>query len=233
MAATPAPLQRGAHPSLRAAIYDALREDIMTGRLPPGKTIGVKDVQREFGVGLSAVREALMQLTADGFVIAEEQRGFRATPVSAHDLTDLTRTRVEIETFALRDAIAHGDVDWEARILSDAHKLAQIRGTEGQNPRVIGNAYRAQHAAFHDALVAACTSDWMKRFRRTLHAHSERYRQLAVWYNDEPRNVNDEHRAIMEATLARDAERATALMTEHINATARTLLRLGVTERDS
>jgi DNA-binding GntR family transcriptional regulator len=227
------PFRRGAHPSLRAAIYDALREDLMTGRLPPGKTIGVKDVRRAFGVGLSAVREALCQLTADGLVIAEEQHGFRATPVSAHDLLDVTRARVEIETFALRDAIAHGDVDWEAQILAAAHKLAQIRGTEGRNPRVIGDAYRQQHAAFHDALVAACSSQWMQRFRRTLHVQSERYRQLAVWYNDEPRDVNEEHRALVEAVLARDADRATALMTEHINATARILVRLGVTERDA
>ncbi len=224
------PLRRGAHRSLRAAIYNALREDLMTGRLPPGKTIGVKDVQREFGSGLSAVREALCQLTADGLVIAEEQRGFRATPVSAQDLIDVTRSRVEIETFALRDAIANGDVDWEAQILAASHKLAQIRNTEGKNPRVIGDAYRAQHAAFHDALVSACSSAWMQRFRRTLHVHSERYRQLAVWYNDEPRNVNEEHRAIVEATLARDADLAAELTAGHINATARILLRLGVTE---
>ena len=233
MSVTPQPLQRGSHPSLRAAIYDALREDIMTGRLPPGKTIGVKDVQREFRVGLSAVREALCQLTADGLVIAEEQRGFRATPVSATDLIDVTRARVEIETFALRDAIAHGDVEWEAQLLADGHKLAQIRGGEGQNPRVISNAYRQQHGAFHDALVSASSSDWMKRFRRTLHAHSERYRQLAVWYNDEPRNVTLEHKGIMEAALARDADRAAELMAEHINATARILLRLGVAESDA
>jgi DNA-binding GntR family transcriptional regulator len=189
-------------------------------------------LQQDLGVGLSAVREALCQLTADGFVIAEEQRGFRAAPVSAKDLMDVTRVRTEVETFAIRDAIANGDVQWEAQIMAEGHKLFKARRADGASPRLIGDAYRSQHAAFHDALVSACTSSWMQRFRRTLHAHSERYRQIAVLYNDQPRNVNEEHRAIMEAALARDADLAAELTTEHINATARILLRLGVTESD-
>lgn len=224
--------QRGPHRSLRAAISNVLREQLMTGRLPPGKPISVKDVQREFGVGLSAVREALCQLAADGLVIAEDQRGFRAAPVSAKSLIDLTRARVEIESFAIRDAIANGDVEWEARIVGEFHKLAQLRRREGSNPRVIGDDYRKQHGVFHDALVAACTSEWMQRFRRVLHDHSERYRQLAVSYNVQPRNIIDEHRAIMEAVLLRDADRSAELISAHVNATAQILLRLGVTEGD-
>lgn len=209
-----------------------LKEKLMTGRLPPGKPISVKDVQQEFGVGLSAVREALCQLVADGLVIAEDQRGFRAAPISVKDLRDLTRARIEIETFAMRDAIANGDVHWEARIISEFHKLSQLRRTEGSNPRQIGDEYRKQHAVFHDALVAACTSEWMQRFRQTLHEHSERYRQVIVAYNHQPRNITAEHKALMDAALARDADRAAELVAQHVNDTAKILMRLGVTEDD-
>lgn len=202
----------------------------MTGRLTPGKPINIKDVQQEFGVGISAVREALCQLAADGLVVAEEQLGFRAAPVSERDLADLTSARVQIETFAIRDAIAHGDVTWEAHILAEFHKLSQSRRRDGENPRIIGATYRAQHKAFHDALVAACSSQWILRFRSTLHDHSERYRQLAVSYNDQPRDLNAEHKAIVDATLARNADLAAELIAEHVNETARILLRLGVTQ---
>lgn len=206
-----------------------LREQLMVGKLTPGKAINIKDVQEEFGVGLSAVREALCQLVADGLVVAEDQRGFRAAPVSENDLADLTCARVQVETFAIRDAIARGDVHWEAQIIAEFHKLSQMRRRDGANPRVIGDAYRTQHKAFHESLVAACSSHWMLKFRSTLHDHSERYRQLAVSYNDQPRDLIEEHRAIMDAALARDADRAAELMAEHVNETARVLLRLGVT----
>ncbi len=228
--AVPNPLKRGTHRSLRAAAYEALRERLMNGRLAPGMPISLVEVPREFGVGHSAVREALCQLAADGMVIAEDQRGFIAAPISNADLVDLTVARVDIESFALRDAIARGDLQWEARILAEFEKLSAMRRTEGENPRPISSPYAAQHLAFHDALVAACSSQWMLRFRRTLHHHSERYRQLAVSYNDEKRPAAAEHRAIMEAALARNADLAVSLMTEHVNETARTLLRIGITD---
>jgi DNA-binding GntR family transcriptional regulator len=221
-------LQRGAHRSLRAAIYDVLKENIVTGRFTPGKFINLTEVQRDFGVGLSAVREALCQLAADGLVIAEDQRGFRAAPISAKDLSDLTCARIEIEQFTIRDAIAHGDVHWEAQVIAEFHKLQFIYRS---NRRSIDDQYRLQHRIFHDALVAACQSEWMRRFRSILHEHSERYRQVVVQYSDHPRDIIAEHRGLMDAALARDGERAAELIAEHINQTAEIILRLGIAER--
>ena len=53
--------------------------------------------------------------------------------------------------------------------------------------------YTLQHRAFHDLLVAPCTSEWMKRFRGTLHEHAERYQQLAAVRWDE-RDLDAEHK---------------------------------------
>jgi len=68
---------RGEHRSLRSAIFGAIRGEIISGSLEPGKLIGIKALQVRFRVGMSAVREALCQLAADGLVIAEDQRGFQ------------------------------------------------------------------------------------------------------------------------------------------------------------
>ncbi len=224
------PFERGAHPSLRAAIIDAIRDDLRTGVLPPGRRIGVKQLQRRFGTGLSAIREALCQLVADGMVIAEDQRGFRAAPVSPRDLADLTRVRIEIECLAIRDAIANGDVAWEARLLAEFHRLAQQPSRDRADTRRISDAYKQQHRRFHDALIAACTSDWLKRFHATLHHHSERYRELVVSANPAAhvRDILGEHRAMMDAALARDADRAVALVRDHIGTTAAILARTGI-----
>jgi len=213
-------------------MYNVLREQIMTGKLTPGKPINIKDVQRNYGVALSAVREALCQLAADGLVIAEDQRGFRAAPISKRDLLDLTRARIEIESFALRDAIANGDIQWEANILAEFHKLSQMRSRDSTNSRLITDAYRAQHKAFHQALIAACSSRWMMQFCSTLFEHSERYRQVVVAYNDQPRNIVEEHRALMNAALERNADLAAELIAEHVNRTAHLLLQLGVTDNE-
>jgi GntR family carbon starvation induced transcriptional regulator len=225
------PFERGAHPSLRAAIIDAIRDDLRTGLLPPGRRISVKQLQRRFGTGLSAIREALCQLVADGMVIAEDQRGFRAAPVSPRDLADLTRVRIEIECLAIRDAIANGDTEWEATLLAEFHRLSQQPSRDRTDSRRISDAYKDQHRRFHDALIGACTSDWIKRFHATLHHHSERYRELVVSAHPAAhvRDILAEHRAMMDAALARDADRAVELVREHISTTAAILARTGIT----
>jgi DNA-binding GntR family transcriptional regulator len=226
------PFDRGRHPSLRAAMIDAIREDLLSGLLPPGQRISVKELHRRFRTGFSAIREALCQLVADGMVIAEDQRGFRAAPVSARDLADLTRVRIEIETIAIRDAIANGDTDWEAQIVAEFHRLSQLRSRVTTDTRRINPAYTQQHRRFHDALIAACPSDWIKRFHTTLDHNAERYRELIVSYYsaNHVRDILEEHRAMMDAVLARDADRAMKLVAQHINDTAEILLRIGIAQ---
>jgi DNA-binding GntR family transcriptional regulator len=198
--------------------------------LPPGQRISVKQLHQRFGKGHSAIREALCQLAADGMVIVEDQRGFRAAPISADALADLTRVRIEIECFALRDAIESGTTEWEARLLAEFHRLAQTPTRDPADSRRINAPYIEQHRRFHDALIAGCTSDWIKRFHETLHHHSERYRKLVVSYYSDThvRDILGEHRAMLEAALARDADLATRLIAKHINDTATILLRNGI-----
>jgi GntR family transcriptional regulator, carbon starvation induced regulator len=214
-------VERGSHRSLRAALISAIRREIIEGGLEPGKLLNIKELQERFGVALGSVREALCQLAADGLVIPEDQRGFRVAPISEADLADVTETRATLEVLMIRDAIAHGDTGWEADLLGAFHRL-----THRQDPDL---EYPELHRIFHDQLIAPCRSKWMKRFRATLHEHTERYRQLARRHNDSQRDIDAEHRELMEAALARDADRAAELMYEHVYETARILSRTGLT----
>ncbi len=223
------PLERGEHRSLRSAALEQIRRELLTGALPPGQPISIRELYLRFGGGQSAIREALCQLVSDGMVIAEDQRGFRASPLSARDLVDVTRSRVEIEVIALRDAIANGDTEWEARVVSEFHRLSRLPKVEAGDKRFISPEYKEQHRRFHSELISACTSDWMKRFHATLFDHSERYRELVVVAYaaaPPPRDVLAEHRELMDAVLERDVERAVNLATAHIETTAANLLKV-------
>jgi DNA-binding GntR family transcriptional regulator len=61
-----------------------------------------------------------------GLVISEPQRGFRAAPISAADLKDLTMVRIEVESLCLRRAIEVGTVEWEARLVAAFHRLSRM-----------------------------------------------------------------------------------------------------------
>ena len=83
--------------TLASAICMQLRADIVSCRIRPGEKLNISTISKRFGVSLAAVREALSRLMAAGLVVAEDQRGFRASPLSIPDLMDLTQTRIEIE----------------------------------------------------------------------------------------------------------------------------------------
>lgn len=212
-------------------VYENLRAALLACRLRPGQKIVIGDLCRTHDVSLGAIREALSRLTAEGLVIAAPQRGFRVAPVSEADLTQLTDARVEIEQSCLGRSIVAGDLAWEARLVASFHELSGTPERVAGDVDRLSDAWVAVHARFHQALVEGCDNVWLLRLRTTLYAQSERYRRLSVPLARRDRGVADEHRAILDATLARDAERACALLDRHLRATTRILLQSGDVQR--
>jgi DNA-binding GntR family transcriptional regulator len=204
--------------------YEGLRADLLACRILPGKRLKIQELCGRFSVSLGAIREALSRLTSEGLVVAEPQRGFRAAPISAADLADLTMVRVEIETLCLRRSISLGDVDWEARLVAAAHRLSRTPERDKDDPARSNEDWAEAHSAFHLAIVDACASPWLLHLHALLYAQSERYRRLSVPFAVKGRNVEEEHRAIVAATLARDVENATRLLAAHLEATTHILL---------
>jgi DNA-binding GntR family transcriptional regulator len=210
--------------NLTQGAYEDLRADLLSCRILPGSRLKIQELCTRLSVSLGAIREALSRLTSEGLVVAEPQRGFRAAPISPEDLSDLTRVRIEIEALCLRRAIALGDVDWEARLVAAFHRLSRTPERAPSDPARSNDEWAAAHAAFHMALVEGCGSPWLLRLHSQLYDQSERYRRLSVSLARQTRNIGDEHQAIMEAALGRDADKAVALVTAHMTETTNILL---------
>lgn len=210
--------------SLTQDAYERLRADLLACRLQPGARLRINELCQALSVSLSAVREALSRLTSEGLVVAEPQRGFHVASISVEELRDLTGVRTHIEGLCLERAIAVGDVGCEAQLVAAFHRLSHTSEREPNDPQRMSEAWSAAHAAFHEALVGACDSPWLLRLRETLYAQSERYRRLSVPLAGIARDLNLEHRGIMDAVLAREAVRAKALMAQHLDLTTRVLL---------
>ncbi|HEU4409586.1 MAG TPA: GntR family transcriptional regulator [Polyangiaceae bacterium] len=210
--------------TLADAAYRSLRHDIITGRLAAGERLRVEHLRDAYGVGATPLREALSRLAAERLVVASGQRGFRVAPMSLAELDDVTETRVLLETRALEDSLARGDVAWEARLVAAHHTLQRYDGRlrADKSPANVVE-WEGHNAAFHEALVGACRSPWLRALRDLLYDQHRRYRFLSAAQTHRGRGVSDEHRAIFEAAIARDVPRTVALSAEHIRGTARAL----------
>ena len=204
--------------------YDALLAEILDGRLAPGAKITISEVAVRLGLSTGSVREALSRLSAEKWTVATAQKGYSVTPVSIEELRDLTRTRITIEQHCLRSAIAHGDVEWESSGVAAYHRLHRIPMATTEPATRLSQAWAAAHTTFHAALVAGCDSPWMLTLRATLYAQSERYRYLSVALARKNRDANAEHKGILDACLARDADLACTLIADHLQRTADILL---------
>lgn len=209
-------------PTLASAVVDRLRGDILHGVLPPGEKLRLEHLAPRYGVGRTPLREACCRLASEGLVTIEDQRGFRVAPISREDLLDLTRTRQQLEPLALRAAIAHGDIGWEGEVTAALHRLSRREPTSGSG--TLDDTWEREHARFHATLLSACGSPWLLKFHAMLFDQTERYRRLAQAYGKARRHVEDEHSALVKATLERNAERACALLTEHIARTTELVL---------
>ena len=157
-------------------------------------------------------------------VIAQAQKGYSVAPVSEDELLDLTTTRVSIEQLCLRRAVEHGDLEWETAIVATFHRLHRIPERDAGDPTLLSETWSQAHAGFHAALVSECRSGWLLRLRGMLYAQTERYRRLSVPLRREERDVDAEHRAMMDAAIARNADHLCGLISDHLWRTTRILL---------
>jgi GntR family carbon starvation induced transcriptional regulator len=208
----------GSPATLASTVYGRLRADVLSGVLAPGVKLRTQDLRERYGTGASPLREALNRLAAEKLVAQIDQKGFRVSPASIEDLRELTKARIWVTDIALREAIAAGDAAWEEQILLAFHRMMRAKKQGYETPEAIASLDKL-HKQFHTALIAACGSRWIVGFAEMLFDNARRYQALSIRSPTHPRDVEGEHRAIMDAVLARDADLAVRLHTEHISRT--------------
>jgi DNA-binding GntR family transcriptional regulator len=216
----PAPSSRA--PTFAEEVFLRIRADILSAKLLPDEKMQLEKLKGTYGVGATPLREALSKLTSLNLVVAEGQRGFRVAPVSIADLLDITKTRAWVESVALRAAIVAGDRNWEAEILAAIHRLEGYSPKAGESP---GDDWFRENRFFHDALTSACNSAHIMAYRAHLYDLSDRYRRLSAQVETSERDLDAEHRQIMDAVLARDADAAIAHIEDHFVETVQSILK--------
>jgi GntR family transcriptional regulator, carbon starvation induced regulator len=202
--------------TLASDITEELRRDIISGSLAPGGKIRLREVAERFGVGMSPVREALNRLSRDRLVNQSDLRGFRVAPISEGELDELMRARCWLNETGLRESIKRGDAAWEEAVLLSFHRLSRVPDRLPLSRTAVNPEWEAAHRVFHRSLLEACGSRWVVEFCDQLFDVADIYRHVARASPEASmREPIDEHRAIMEATIARDADKAVDLLNRH------------------
>lgn len=211
--------------TLASEAYQKLRADIISSNLAPGNKLRIEALKDRYSIGASPLREALSQLTAEGFVTANGRCGFAVPPLSESNLQDIMSARAVMEVQCLKLSIQNGDEVWESALVASHYQLDKIEANLDQRPDALFEDWEIRHNAFHSALVAACPSRWLLTFREILYAQHLRYRHNSLNHRYVTPGLAQEHRDILQMALERKVEQAAQAMEHHILQTIDTNIR--------
>ena len=198
------------------AVTDSVRRDILAGRLEPGRRLTFPELCATYSVSVGVLREALVRLVDHGIVRAESNLGFSVMSLSEEDLRGLTAVRAQIEPRFVRAAVEVGSMQWEGEVLAAHHLMER---TPMRVDHALNDDWVTAHAEFHSVLVSGAGNRRMIEMTRRLREEADLYRR---WYlgdaaiEQHGERIADEHRELLDATLARDPALAETVLREQI-----------------
>ena len=180
----------------------------MAGEYAPGASVRAEAVGDALDVSATPVREALHALKAEGFLDLVPRKGFTVRPLVADDIRDIFEAHALIAgELAARAASNLGNTQAEALLSNQERLMAAARsGNTGELERL--------NDEFHSMVYRAAGSE---RLRWALgnfvkYVPTAFYAQIDGW----PETTAEDHSAVCDALVARDAEVARQTMSQHI-----------------
>lgn len=164
------------------AVYQKLRELIVSGRLAPGTRITEGDVVERFGISRTPVRSALQRLLQEGFIQATtlgRQARLVVSPLTQEDLDELFGLVGEIEGFTARRAAAL-PADRRAAVVQTLREKNGALAALAENPTPDPDRFFDFDFAFHGAYVQAGGGRRVLALHDGIAAQAERYARVYV-----------------------------------------------------
>lgn len=213
-AATSDDYQRLRPRSLTDQVYLKIREEILSASLRPGDIVLEPDLARRYSVSKTPVREALRQLAEQGWIVTIPRRGYMVRPLRLHDIKEVFELRLLLEPGLFAHAARGGDPLHFARLRSLVDATAEEVSPDDSRsaPGREFHLAAARMADNHRAITIM--SGLLDEVRRLHHIMPE------VRTHPDTSDVAADHREILEAMEARDADAVHRLVRDHIQASA-------------
>jgi DNA-binding GntR family transcriptional regulator len=191
-------------------VLAALREDIVSWKLPPGETLAEARIAAEMSVSRTPVREALRTLQQDGLVKVVPGRGVFVAEIGLQDVVEIYQMREALEIYAARLSAANEERTSDFRALLTEFDAAQEWLDAGRL-----DEYYALSQRLDEHIALACGNRRLEQALRTLWDQARRLRRVA---SDSPKRVREtigEHSAILHAIIEHDADAAEQAVRQH------------------
>lgn len=192
---------------IRLEIEDGIRN----GRLRPGDAINEAELIRQHDVSRTPVREALLQLQAQGLLTSLPRGGMVVAKMNLPQLLALWELLAELEGYAARLACERMTDAERAALASAHHEAAAAVKDEDRD------LWRICNQKFHDVLYRGCRNPYLRDEILRIRALTGVYRQHAFSASGKVKASWEQHAALVDAILKHDQKAAYDLMVTHLS----------------
>ena len=193
--------------ALYEEVAEQLRQRIFRRELEPGSWIDELKIAEEFGISRTPLREALKVLAAEGLVTMKVRRGAYVTEMSEKDQRDVYHLLSLLESDAAGE-VAERATPEQQQTLRDLH--AELESAAGNR-----EAFFSVNERFHMALLDMADNRWRSQMVADLRKVMKLNRHNSLFKQGRIEDSLNEHRAILDAMLSRDAEGTRRAMQAH------------------
>jgi DNA-binding GntR family transcriptional regulator len=205
------------HRTIAAACADALRQRILQGQLPAGSALRQDALALEFGDSRIPLREALVQLEAEGLVKIVPHRGAIVSELSVEDIDEIFELRLRLEPYLLRRSAPHltpEDYAELRQLLADYREaLREERVTR----------WGELNASFHLILYRRADRQRTTAIVAGLLQDGDRLTRMQLAFTRDFERANSDHALLIELCASGKVREASALLTRHIENVRRSL----------
>ncbi|MAT68517.1 MAG: GntR family transcriptional regulator [Planctomycetaceae bacterium] len=191
-------------------ICDAVEDDIVTGKLPPGAKLDEAGLCRRFDVSRTPIREALRILSERGMVELIRNRGAFVVEMTVPQLIEMFEVMAELEGMCGRLFARRITAELRAE-LESAHQACCSAKQEGD-----ADEYYYRNEAFHDVIYRGCSNNFLAEQAGALRRRLQAYRRMQLRYPKRMRDSLDEHQGIVDAIVAGDEIGAEQRLKNHV-----------------
>ncbi|MEY2736010.1 MAG: putative HTH-type transcriptional regulator YdfH [Pseudomonadota bacterium] len=197
-------------PTLVEQVHKAILSDIASGKLPAGARIIQEQIAQELGVSRQPVQQALTLLRKEGVLSDAPGRGLQVAPLDLAHVQQMYDVRAVIEGLAFRKA-----AEMSAARAKDKGP-ALIRA--GRKAAASGSvsAMIAADMAFHEFIYALSGNPLVAPAMQTHWTHAQRVMGEVLMRDDKPRDIWDQHEALLEAVASGKGTQAERMARQHI-----------------
>lgn len=203
------------------SVTDDLRRDILNGRFEPGDRLLEVPLAEEYQRGRAAVRSALVELTSEGLVEREANRGATVRRISLGEAIQITEARAALESLiasqAARNATGPDRNELQTIIADMRAAVADARGRD----------YSDLNAIFHRRLREMSGHTVAAELVANLRNRAAHHQYRLALMPGRPSESVEQHAAIAAAVVAGDERAAADAMTDHLRSVIDVLSRWG------